>query len=46
MKFVLHRVEDVARKGEIAGDQHFLLFPQCILNVFLCFCQKLVLWWE
>ena len=28
-KFVLQRVEDIVRKGENAGHQHFLLFPQC-----------------
>ena len=26
---VLGRVENIMRKGEIAGYQHFLLFPQC-----------------
>ena len=28
-KFVLQRVENIAVKGENAGYQHFLLFPQC-----------------
>ena len=28
-KFVLGRVENIVGKGENAGDQHFLLFPQC-----------------
>ena len=23
--------ENIAEKGKIAGNQHFLLFPQCIL---------------
>ena len=23
------RVENIVRKGENVGDQHFLLFPQC-----------------
>ena len=27
--FVLGRVENIVRKGENAGYQHFLLFPQC-----------------
>ena len=26
---VLDRVENIVGKGENAGDQHFLLFPQC-----------------
>ena len=29
MNFVLGRVENVVGKGENAGYQHFLLFPQC-----------------
>ena len=29
LKFVLGRVENVVGKGENAGFQHFLLFPQC-----------------
>ena len=27
--FVLERVENIVGKGENAGNQHFLLFPQC-----------------
>ena len=29
LKFSLGRVENVVGKGENAGYQHFLLFPQC-----------------
>ena len=29
MKFVMGRVENIVGKGENAGYQHFLLFPQC-----------------
>ena len=29
LKFVLKRVENIVGKGENAGYQHFLLFPQC-----------------
>ena len=29
LKFVLGRVENIVEKGENAGYQHFLLFPQC-----------------
>ena len=29
LKFALGRVENIVRKGENAGYQHFLLFPQC-----------------
>ena len=28
-KFNLERVENIVGKGENAGYQHFLLFPQC-----------------
>ena len=27
--FVMGRIENIVRKGENAGYQHFLLFPQC-----------------
>ena len=30
-KFVMGRVENSVEKGENAGNQHFLLFPQCFL---------------
>ena len=29
LKFALGRVENLVGKGENAGYQHFLLFPQC-----------------
>ena len=32
--FVFHRVEKVVGKGENAGYQHFLLFPQCFQKAF------------
>ena len=28
-KFMLGRVQNIVEKGENAGYQHFLLFPQC-----------------
>ena len=27
--YVAERVENIVKKGENAGNQHFLLFPQC-----------------
>ena len=33
-KFCFNRVENFVRKGEIAGYQHFLLFPQCFQEAF------------
>ena len=35
LKFVLKRVENIVGKGENAGYQHFLLFPQCFQKFFL-----------
>ena len=29
LKFAVGRAENIVRKGENAGYQHFLLFPQC-----------------
>ena len=29
LKFAIVRVENIVDKGENAGYQHFLLFPQC-----------------
>ena len=29
LKFVIGTVENIVGKGENAGNQHFLLFPQC-----------------
>ena len=29
MRFVSERMESIVGKGENAGYQHFLLFPQC-----------------
>ena len=29
LKFTLERTENIVGKGENAGNQHFLLFPQC-----------------
>ena len=33
LKFVLERVENIVGKGENAGNQHFLLFPQSFQKV-------------
>ena len=32
---IFDRVENIVRKGENAGYQHFLLFPQCFLKASL-----------
>ena len=38
IQFIFDRVENIVGKGENAGDQHFLLFPQCF--------QKVALQWK
>ena len=30
----MNRVENVVRKGKIAGNKHFLLFPTCFVKAF------------
>ena len=34
LRFVLEGVENIVEKGENAGYQHFLLFPQCFQKAF------------
>ena len=36
LKLVFARVENIVVKGENAGYQHFLLFPQCFLKASIC----------
>ena len=35
LKLALGRVENIVGRGENAGYQHFLLFPQCFQKTFL-----------
>ena len=46
MIFVFDRVENIVGKGENAGYQHFLLFPQCFENTSLQDTSKGVIVWE
>ena len=41
LKIVFGRVESIAGKGESAGYQHFLPFPQCFLKTSL---RVLIVW--
>ena len=34
LKIVLGRIENIVEKGENAGYQHFLLFPQCFQKAY------------
>ena len=45
LKFVLGRVEKIVGKGENAGYQHFLLFPQCFQNASYTGLLKVVTVW-
>ena len=44
-KFDLWWVENIVGKGENAGDQHFLLFPQCFQKASFSRSFKVVLVW-
>ena len=43
---VLHRVENIVGKGENAGYQHFLLFPQCFQKASLLGLLKVGTVWK
>ena len=43
---VFDRVENILGKGENAGDQHFLLFPQCFEKASFPDTSKDVIVWE
>ena len=45
-KFVHARVENIVRKGENAGYQHFLLFQQCFQKLFYLEVLKVGTVWE
>ena len=43
---VFDRVENIVGKGQNAGYQHFLLFPQCFAKAFFPDTSKGVIVWE
>ena len=45
LKFVLWRIENIVGKGENAGYQHFLLFPQCLLKASFSGASKVGIVW-
>ena len=45
LKFMLGRVENIVGKGENAGYQHFLLFPQCFQKLSFPEVLKVVIVW-
>ena len=45
MIFVFNRIENIVGKGQIAGYQHFLLFPQCFQKAFFLGSLKVVIVW-
>ena len=46
MKFSLGRVENIVGKGENAGYQHFLLFPQCFQKASFSGTLKVGIVWQ
>ena len=46
MKFVEGSVENIVGKGENAGYQHFLNFPQCFQRAFFSGSLKVGIVWE
>ena len=45
LKFGLGRVENTVGKGENAGNQHFLLFPQCFQKATFSWSLKVGIVW-
>ena len=43
---VFNRVENIVRKGENAGHQHFLFFPQCFEKTSFPDTSKGAIVWE
>ena len=43
VQFSFERVENIVGKGENAGYQHFLLFPQCFQKVFANGASKAII---
>ena len=46
MKFSLGRVENIVGKGENAGYQHFLVFPQCFQKASFSGTLKVGIVWQ
>ena len=46
LKFALNRTENIVGKGENAGYQHFLLFPQCFQKLSFQEVLKVGIVWE
>ena len=40
LKIAFGRVENIVGKGENAGYQHFLLFPQCFQKASSIVCER------
>ena len=45
VKVVFHRIENIVGKEENAGNQHFLLFPQCFQKAFSSSASNVVIVW-
>ena len=42
IKVVFHRIENIVGKEQNAGNQHYLLFPQCFQKAFSSSASKVV----
>ena len=42
---VREKKKNIVGNGENAGNQHFLLFPQCLQKVFLSEATKIIIVW-
>ena len=43
VKVVFHKIENIVGKEENAGNQHFLLFPQCFPKAFSSSASKVAI---
>ena len=45
IKAVFYRIENIVGKEENAGNQHFLLFPQCFQKAVSSSASKVIIVW-
>ena len=46
IKLVFQTVKNIVEKGENAGNQHFLLFPQCFQEALPARVSKVIIMWK
>ena len=45
VQLLFNRLENIVEKGENAGYQHFLLFPECFQKAFSSSASKVIIAW-